>query len=263
MHEGVLINSESENRSRDFVGLPFVEDDLVGVKRTLVKCDWKKADKSEVRTGIKTIKYKYYSRSIILAVPSKRSFELFLQSNDPTQCLEYLQQEADVTTPQFKDRLKSLSEQFHPDKFCEDLDNINILFNLLIRVQDVELTKLFTGYLLGTIVEFNIGRVLNEQTIGAVLELLKSVPWQCIREEVLGEVVRGVGIGTYRRWLEISSATGFTEITDKIIERCFFYEMFVSFKHKNLERNLRQLWKAIFEEIQKSEKLREQWLEIS
>ena len=225
------------------------------MKRKLIACDWRDVDKTKVESDVK---YEYYSRSSILAVPSRHHFELFSRSCNPTQCLEYLDGENDVTSPQFKAHLKSVIREFSSKTYYENPQNTIILANLLIRVKDVEAIKLFVNYLLGNII-FHTW-VSDEQPVDVIINLLKSVSWQYIREGVLHHIKNSIGIELYQLWIEISSTTGFTEITHKVIERSLLILVHL-FNRESRDHKLRQLWKTIFEEMQKHEDLRESWLE--
>ena len=93
-------------------GLPIsLENDLVFVSQdeTTANFDW--GETEQVTTNFHG-RFHIYSKSTILALSHTHRFEAFCQSQYPTQCLQYLMEEIDPSSPDFRDYLRTASTSY-------------------------------------------------------------------------------------------------------------------------------------------------------
>ena len=209
-------------------GLPFdVANDLVGYQIN-GSFDWGEGDEpSDVE------EYRHeddppeqYSKTIILAIPFKHHFSSFCRSQNPTLCIEYLQQEFDLDPFQLTKFIKTLWEKYPIESFREDSKVANGLGNLMLKAGNTDMNISFLRKVFGHIVKQKPKRnertekdvyIFQEGTEKVIGELLKSISWESIKE-IVEKAIALTEPSQYKSWMDVASFAGNTELANKIIK---------------------------------------------
>ena len=218
-------------KQNDFSGLSLDKNDFIMTSKQEIEDAHieKEEEKKERR------KRKYYgensdeetegdleSRCLILAIPSNHHFESLCCSKSPKQCLRYLVDEIDFTSPKFKAYLKELFNNFTFKEFRSLQSNYsNKLIDCIIRAKDVEYVLLYIDKILARKLNFSDEmHGIPDKNEVKIAEMLKSVPWIKIKGAVIN-VIENVGLRQYKRWMDVFNHSGIIDIASKVIDLSF------------------------------------------
>ena len=168
---------------------------------------------------------KYYWRSLFLAIPCKRRFKSFLNSQVPTQCLHYLRDEVDPKSPEMKKYLTTLLEKFPYNKYGWDVfgkeNNGKILAQLCVDSEDRELAMLYINKVMGEkLWDNSICSTLQGIPSGQkdlACKLIQSLPWKEIKEKIY-HILHNIYVSYSSTWLDVYETVGIIDIAHKVIE---------------------------------------------
>ena len=115
-----------------FIGLPIeIKNDLIPTKEQFldsnnnIRQNWFDWGKTVEKSQEDDIQFKYKSKSLILAIPSEREFELLSQSCFPNESLQFLYKESsNMLTAVLREHLESILTKYPALLFHEEHKNI-------------------------------------------------------------------------------------------------------------------------------------------
>eukprot|EP00111_Clytia_hemisphaerica_P023018 TCONS_00067734-protein len=239
------IKMDGSMKSVDFLGLSLDKnEDIIAISE--IQKYKQKNDKEKEKARRKL-------RFLILAIPSIRQFEYFCSSKFPTQCLQYMADKVDHTSPQFKVYLKDLFKRYK--SFNES--NSKLLVNLIIKPEDPEIVLWYIEKVMAR--KFNYSeKVHGIPDIAEVdiAKIFKSVPWEQIKEAV-ENVIENVEFWQYEKWMMVFYHSGIIDVAHRVV-----YSSLQEIKsRKRAKRYMRPLWQEIIESLHKHDNLSERWLD--
>ena len=202
-------------------------------------------------------RHKYYSRSVLLAIPSNHRFQSFLYSKSPTQCLQYLMNEIEAMSPQFKEYLETVLNKYTADAYEDwNTTNMNTLIELLLKVSDTELTMLFINKIMSERKYSSKVAGIRKETERLTSRLLQTVPWKDIKQ-MIDNIIERSEFQQYERWMEVYELSSITDIAHKIIELSLKK---LSESKQSYVRG-KSLWEKIFDSVCANQELSERWLD--
>ncbi|XP_066935485.1 uncharacterized protein [Clytia hemisphaerica] len=195
------------------------------------------------------------SRYFILAIPSNRHFECLCHSKSPTQCLQFLSDEVDHTSPQFKLYLKNLLNTYPSEMFTKNTGKA--LLDLVVKAKDVEIVLLYFDKIIAHCYNFSETIYgLPENAESQIAEMLKFVPWEEIKD-VVENVIETFGFNQYYNWMTVFFQCEIFDIAHKVIELTLKIDLSVS----STQANYRSLWNWIFNSVIIYKELSTCWLD--
>ena len=195
-------------------------------------------------------------RFLILAIPKNLCFETLCDSKSPTQCLRYLADEIDLSSPRFKLYLKQILQKFSSVSLNKTLENRALLIEIVHATRDKELVLMYINKI------FAHGSDYSDTVYGLpkgnekeIAKLFQSFPWGELKK-IVEEIMGKVSVLQYERWMDVFSLSGILDIANKIIGlslqeiRC----------QVGKKINKVSLWDKIFESIHKNDDLSRRWL---
>ncbi|XP_066935486.1 uncharacterized protein [Clytia hemisphaerica] len=198
----------------------------------------------------------FVSRCLILAVPFNRHFESFCYSKSPSQCLQYLANEVDKASPQFKVHLKELFDRFSLKAFrCLTKHYKQLLIELVTKTKDVKTVSLYINKIMAHKLNFSEQmHGIPDKTKEKIAEMFQSVPWEKIKDIVLN-VIENVGFWQYKRWMVVFDQSAIIDIAHRIIDLSFQKLQFCN----GGQACSHSLWEKIFQSVRDHEELWRQW----
>ncbi|XP_066929057.1 uncharacterized protein [Clytia hemisphaerica] len=223
-----------------------IEEDLLDFEEKYdgdIESFWGEHDSEEVEgpTGNEgSSRDRWYSNYIILAIPESQKFKLLCQSGIK-ESLQYLSEEFESSSPKFKDNFRTFLTKFKASAYKDEKPysrqpqnivnkqppgrkSMTKVMSMLEKTRDPDLANLFVKNVLnGSKSSYayrgdgEIFSIYYENIEKPVADLLNSVSWESIKEEVESVIVASP-INHYLRWMKAYNHNGITEIAHKIIE---------------------------------------------
>ena len=95
------------------------------------------------------------TRFLILAIPPNRCFETLCSSKSPSQCLEYLADKVDPSSPQFKIYASQLLKTFPSMALNKELEDRELLIDIVRATCDKELVLMYIKKILAHDLNFS------------------------------------------------------------------------------------------------------------